>query len=143
MLWRTVNATSRAFDTALSSAGGSRPMWFILLALKADPVASQRELAAHVGIQGATLTHHLTAMESDGLLTRRRDPNNRRVHLVELTDKGEAAFRRMRDAALDFDRKLRDGIPDDEADRLRETLDRLRDNAATILSTARSTHDSD
>ena len=29
-----------------------------------------------VGIEGATLTHHLGAKEADGLLTRRRDPAN-------------------------------------------------------------------
>ncbi|NED99999.1 MarR family winged helix-turn-helix transcriptional regulator [Phytoactinopolyspora halotolerans] len=137
VLWKTVNETGRAFDLALSSVGGSRPMWFILLALKADPVASQREIAATVGIQGATLTHHLTAMEADGLLTRRRDPANRRVHLVELTDRGEAAFQRMRDAALDYDRKLRQGIPDEDIDRLRDTLDRLRENSASIMKSTR------
>ena len=78
----------RAFDAELAQAGGSRPMWLVLLSLKAQPTANQRELAAAVGIQDATLTHHLNGMEADGLLTRRRDPANRRVHLVELTATG-------------------------------------------------------
>ncbi|GAA2756493.1 hypothetical protein GCM10009872_18530 [Actinopolymorpha rutila] len=79
--------------------------WQVLLALKTRPTANQRELAAAVGIQGATLTHHL-----NGLLTRRRDPANRRVHLVELTDEGEAAFRRLRDVAVAHDRRFRADI---------------------------------
>ena len=82
----------RAFDAALARAGGSRPMWLVLLSLKSRPTANQRELAAAVGIQDATLTHHLNGMEADGLLTRRRDPANRRVHLVELTEAGDAAL---------------------------------------------------
>ena len=87
------------------------PAWLVLLNLKMRrQVANQRGLAAAVGIREATLTHHLNAMESDGLLTHRRDPDNRRVHLVELTEGGEAAFIRMRDAALAFDRRLRHGI---------------------------------
>lgn len=119
---------SRAFDEALTAAGGSRPTWLVLLSLKTRPVANQRELAAAVGIQGATLTHHLNAMESDGLLTRRRDPENRRVHLVELTEAGEVAFHRLRLVAMKHDERLRAGFPDTDLDRLRELLDRLRKN---------------
>ena len=63
----------RAFDAALAREGGSRPMWLVLLSLKSRPTANQRELAAAVGIQDATLTHHLNGMEAEGLLTRRRE----------------------------------------------------------------------
>src|SRR3954465_10083691 len=89
---RTAKVLDRAFDDRLVEAGGSRPQWLILMALKAEPHASQREIADAIGIQGATLTHHLDAMEADGLLTRRRDPANRRVHVVELTAAGESRF---------------------------------------------------
>ncbi|WP_166354929.1 MarR family winged helix-turn-helix transcriptional regulator [Phytoactinopolyspora limicola] len=129
VLWGTVSVVARAFDDALATVGGSRAMWFIFLSLKARPVANQRELAAEVGIQGATLTHHLTAMEQAGLINRRRDPANRRVHLVELTPAGEATFLKLREVALAFDRKLREGIPDDDIRHLRQTLARLQANA--------------
>jgi len=121
-------AVSRAFDDALAAAGGSRPTWLVLMSLKTRSVANQRELAAAVGVQGATLTHHLNAMESDGLLTRRRDPANRRVHLVELTDAGEAAFHRLRGVAVEHDTRLRSGLAESDLDRLRRLLDRLREN---------------
>jgi MarR family transcriptional regulator for hemolysin len=118
----------RAFDAALARAGGSRPMWLVLLSLKSRPTANQRELAAAVGIQDATLTHHLNGMEAEGLLTRRRDPANRRVHLVELTEAGDAAFRRLRTVAQHYDTRLRTGFSDADLDTLRGLLARLRDN---------------
>ena len=118
----------RAFDAALARACGSRPMWLVLLSLKARPTANQRELAAAVGIQDATLTHHLNGMEADGLLTRRRDPANRRVHVVELTEAGDAAFDRLRTVAQHYDKRLRTGLSDAELDTLRTLLGRLRDN---------------
>ena len=93
VLTRTARAVSRAFDARLVAAGGSLPVWLILLALRTRETPNQRELAAAVGIQGATLTHHLNGMEDAGLLTRRRDPQNRRVHLVELTPAGAGAVR--------------------------------------------------
>ncbi|HET6630318.1 MAG TPA: MarR family transcriptional regulator [Woeseiaceae bacterium] len=129
-LARTAKAVSQAFDGALVEAGGSLPTWLVLLSLKTAPGSNQSKLAASMGIQGATLTHHLNVMENNGLLTRRRDPDNRREHRVELTDRGEALFRRLRSAAAAFDRRLRAGLPDREVARLEGLLDRLRSNVA-------------
>jgi MarR family transcriptional regulator for hemolysin len=127
-LAQVAKAASRAFDDALAQAGGSLPMWLVLLSLKSRPSASQRQLAGTVGIQGATLTHHLNAMESAGLVTRRRDPANRRIHVVELTPAGDALFLRLRDAAMAFDGQLRSGLSDRDIDQLAELLTRLRGN---------------
>src|SRR4030088_1006495 len=127
-LARVAKVVSRAFDDALAEAGGSQPVWLVLISLKSRQLASQRELAVAVGIQGATLTHHLDAMESAGLVTRRRDPANRRLHLVELTAAGDALFLRLRDAATAFDRRLRAGLSEGDVGQLEALLTRLRDN---------------
>ena len=121
---------SRAFDDALAEAGGSLPVWLVLLNLKIGRAANQRELAAAVGITEATLTHHLNAMEASGLVTRRRDRENRRIHVVELTDAGETAFLRLRESAMAFDRKLRRGLSADELATLERVLGRLAANVA-------------
>ncbi len=105
------------------------PVWLVLLNLKTRRLANQRELAAAVGVREATLTHHLNAMEIDGLITRRRDTVNRRIHVVELTDSGEAAFLRLRAAAVAFDRRLRRGISDEDSANLESLLRRLAANA--------------
>ena len=129
-LTRVSRTVSRAFDDALTQAGGSLPVWVVLISLKSGQIASQRELAGAVGIQGATLSHHLNAMESAGLVTRRRDPRNRRLHLVELTPEGDALFARLREAAFTFDQRLRAGLTEQDVDRLEALLDRLRDNVS-------------
>jgi MarR family transcriptional regulator, transcriptional regulator for hemolysin len=128
-LTQVSRAVSRAFDDALAAAGGSLPMWLVLLNLKTRSLGNQRELAEAMGIREATLTHHLNAMETGGLVTRLRDPANRRVHVVTLTEDGEQAFLRMRDAAVAFDRRLRRGISDADAATLSDVLGRLVDNA--------------
>jgi MarR family transcriptional regulator for hemolysin len=128
-LSRVSKLVSRAFDDALAEAGGSLPVWLVLVNLKAHPQASQRELAEAIGLTEATLTHHLNAMDGDGLVTRRRDPSNRRVHVLAMTEEGESAFARLRAAALDFDRRLRRGISSEESRQLTDVLDRLCRNA--------------
>jgi MarR family transcriptional regulator for hemolysin len=129
-LARTAKEITRAFDDALAGAGGSQPIWLVLISLKTRRLASQRELAEAVGIREATLTHHLNAMDAGGLITRRRDPENRRVHLVQMTPAGEEAFYRMRKAAFAFDDRLRAGFDDGELEEFRRVLDRLRDNVS-------------
>jgi MarR family transcriptional regulator, transcriptional regulator for hemolysin len=110
MLTRSARVIERAFDAALVQAGGSAPIWLILISLKSGGNRNQRELARMIGIRGATLTHHLNAMETAGLISRRRDPDNRRIHIVEMTGAGDATFRRLRDVAASFDRRLRADI---------------------------------
>ena len=130
----TAKTVSRAFDDALAEAGGSVPVWLVLISLKSQRLRNQRELAAAVGIREATLTHHLNSMDEQGLITRRRDPSNRRVHLVELTDAGEAAFDRLRGAATAFDKRLRAGLSDEDIDLLAGLLGRLEANATGSAS---------
>ena len=141
-LARVARTASRAFDEALAEAGGSVPVWLVLISIKSRQLSNQRELADAVGIKEATLTHHLNAMDAQGLLTRRRDPANRRVHLVELTERGEALFLRLRAAAVAFDHRLRRGFGDEDLSALRDLLGRLERNvtAPAPASAAAESH---
>ena len=121
---------NRAFEDELAAAGGSLPTWLILLSLKSGRPEPQRELAKAVGIQGATMTHHLDALERTGLVTRTRDPSNRRVQRVELTKEGDAAFDRLRKVAVKFDQRLRTDLSDDELARVGDVLDKRAENVA-------------
>jgi len=127
---QSARAVGRAFDEALAAAGGSLPVWLVLLNLKISRPGNQRELAEAVGITEATLTHHLTAMDTAGLITRTRDTANRRVQVVVLTEAGEAAFTRLRDAAVAFDARLNAGLTESDVATLTALLSRLAGNVA-------------
>jgi MarR family transcriptional regulator, transcriptional regulator for hemolysin len=122
---------SRAFERELAEAGGSQPVWLILLALKQQDWRTQQDLAGAVGIEGPTLTHHLDGLDKAGLIERARDPNDRRAVRVELTDAGDKLFKRLAKAAIGFDQRLRAGLSDEELDEFRRVLARLRDNIAS------------
>lgn len=115
----------------LVAAGGSLPVWLVLLNLKIRQDINQRQLAEAVGVSEATLTHHLNAMERDGLLTRRRDPSNRRNHMIELAAPGEATFTRLAAAAASFDQQLRTNLQPADISTLRNLLDQLCRNASS------------
>jgi MarR family transcriptional regulator for hemolysin len=125
---QAARVVGRAFDEALAAAGGSLPVWLILLNLKVRRPANQRELAEAVGIREATLTHHLNALDADGLVTRTRDAANRRVQVVALTDKGNEAFLALRTAAAAFDTRLNAGFTQEDQATLAALLSRLTAN---------------
>jgi MarR family transcriptional regulator, transcriptional regulator for hemolysin len=127
----TAKLLSRAFERELAEAGGSQPVWLILLALKQQRWRTQQDLAGAVGIEGPTLTHHLDGLEKAGLIDRSRDPDDRRAVRVELTGAGDELFRRLAKAAVAFDQRLRVGISDEELDAFRAVLARLRENVAS------------
>ena len=88
-----------------------------------------------MGVTGATLTHHLNALERQGLVRRWREDSNRRVQRVELTDDGIALFDRLRGVAMRHDKRLRSHLTAEEAEQLGALLEKLRagveDEAAT------------
>jgi MarR family transcriptional regulator, transcriptional regulator for hemolysin len=134
-LSQVARAVGRAFDDALEEAGGTVPVWLILLNLKIRKPGPQRDLAEHVGIREATLTHHLNAMDANGLITRTRDTANRRIQVVTLTEKGDLAFQSLAVAARAFDAKLRADLTESELATLETLLNRLSANVGTSEQT--------
>lgn len=134
-LTRTGRVLGVAFDRALAEAGGSLAEWQVLMNLAGGPGGTQRSIAAAIGIEGATLTHHLNRMEAAGLVERRRDPADRRSQKVDLTAAGRARFGDLLHHVIAFDTRLRAGRADDEVERVQRILARLRSNVSTQVST--------
>jgi MarR family transcriptional regulator for hemolysin len=126
---RTAKTLSRAFDAALAERDGSLAAWLVLASLAGGLHQSQRSIAAAVGVEGPTLTHHLNRMEAEGLVTRERDPDNRRAHQVGLTPAGQTAFHSLLAVVQAFDRRLRSNFTPEELAQLRALLQRLAANA--------------
>jgi MarR family transcriptional regulator for hemolysin len=124
-LSRISRVVSQAFDGAMSEAGGSAAAWQVLLLVRSEQWGTQAKLAEAMGITQATLTHHLTSLERQGLVRRWRDDANRRIQRVELTEAGSELFDRLRDVAVRHDQRLRSNLTAAETHQLAELLDKL------------------
>jgi MarR family transcriptional regulator for hemolysin len=125
-LARTARTVGQAFDRALSEVGGSAPTWQVLLLVRSEQWGTQTRMAEAMGITGATLTHHLNALEKQGLVRRWREEGNRRVQRVALTEDGEALFERLRHVAQRHDERLHAALGEDGVAGLAELLDRVQ-----------------
>src|SRR3954470_10069149 len=68
-----------------------RPRHFVTLTVLrgAGGIAGQQELAASLSMDRTNLVGLLNELEAEGLILRRRAPEDRRRHIVELTPAGE------------------------------------------------------
>ena len=76
------------------------------------------------------MTHHLKAMEAQGLVRRWREPDNQRVQHVALTDEGAALFARLRRVARRHDVRLRAPLTQAETAQLADLLERIAASVA-------------
>ncbi|HEX3802226.1 MAG TPA: MarR family winged helix-turn-helix transcriptional regulator [Solirubrobacteraceae bacterium] len=68
---------------------GMRPRHFLALTMLRDGhEVSQQALSSILQIDGANVVGLLNELEAAGLVNRRRAPEDRRRHIVELTDQG-------------------------------------------------------
>lgn len=54
---------------------------------------SQRELAERLGLEKSSVSRLVADLEADALLTRERDPDNRRLYRLEITEEGRRLHR--------------------------------------------------
>jgi len=66
--------------------------------LRDNAMAPQQAMCEILGIDANNIVLLLNALEEHGYVERRRDPSDRRRHLVELTDTGRAALERAEHA---------------------------------------------
>src|SRR3954467_14478713 len=124
-LARTARSVSQEFERAMAAAGGSASAWQVLLLVRSGQSGTQSHLAQAMGVTAATMTHHLNALEAQGLVRRWREESNKRVQQVELTDAGVAMFDRLRQAATKHDQRLRSRLSAKEVEQLAKLLKKL------------------
>jgi MarR family transcriptional regulator for hemolysin len=119
---------ARQSDQALQEQLGiGMSQYKILLVLQRTPDIPQRTLADHLGQTEASISRQIKLMHDKGLLTNRVDPNNRRVHIAELTSKGEKITEAARAVLLRHGQPIFGALTDKQQKQLVETLRLLHD----------------
>lgn len=73
----------------------------VLLLLDRNPGRNQTEIAMTLGILRPNFVAMLDALENRGLCTRQRSPNDRRSHVLMLTDKGRTTLAKAKKLVAD------------------------------------------
>lgn len=97
----------------------------ILLRLAVAGATSQQRLIEALAIDASALVAILNGLEGEGLVHRRRDPADRRRHIVEITSSGERAVCAVETAIGEVEREAFADLDGTEIAQLHGLLDRI------------------
>jgi len=100
-------------DRRLRKLGLTGSRWYALVELsKTADKPSQRELAARLGIEAATLVRILDGLAKDGLVNRLAHDTDRRTNQVEITSAGQKTLAEISEISAKLRQELLVGIDD-------------------------------
>ncbi len=102
--------------------------WFYLRILSEHDGLSQQELSRRVGIHPNTAVPALDSMEKNGLVTRTRDPKDRRRFCIHLTEKGRGFRDEMAPPIKAMLARSVNGVSTEELDVFFNVLDKIWNN---------------
>lgn len=120
--------TSRRFAELVGKIGLEPRHFAVLRAALANEGQSQQAIADRLRIPPSTMVALVDHLESWKMLERRRDPSDRRAHLVHLTPAGSTLLRKAIDLAMQQEKRVCAGLSDEERATLLELLGRVADN---------------
>jgi MarR family transcriptional regulator, multiple antibiotic resistance protein MarR len=118
-----------AVDEELASMEVSYAQFKVLASLHMGLAKSASLLCKGIGYDAGAMTRMLDRLEEKELLRRTRDPGDRRLVNLELTEKGAAALPRMLNVAMRVLNRFLHGFSKDEARQLESYLTRMLENA--------------
>ena len=116
-------------DEMLGPLEVSSAQFIILAALSVDNVRSASDLCKDISYDAGAMTRMIDRLEEKGLLRRSRDPGDRRLVNLELTDRGKAALPHMRSCSIRVLNRFLQGFSKSEARQLEGFLVRMLENA--------------
>ncbi|ALR22966.1 MarR family transcriptional regulator [Sphingobium yanoikuyae] len=117
-LYAATNLLNRLYGPVLGELGLTYPQYLVMLVLWENQPQTVGALGARLYLDSGTLTPLLKRMESAGLITRARDPEDERRVLVTLTGKGKA----LRQQALHVPETISNGYKPEGIEELRESV---------------------
>lgn len=119
---------TRNLQDAIAKHGILIGQYHFLRVLWEKDEITQRELANAVGMKESTTFTALAGMEKQGLLTRKRDSDDRRKMTVKLTDKGRGLKSKLIPIAKAVNDRPLTGLAPEQVSDLKAKLETLRNN---------------
>jgi len=119
-------AVKQALDDVVVAADLTTLQYTALTVLERHPGITSAELARNSFVRAQSMAEMVTYLLGRGLVTRERDPKNRKQYLLTLTPEGQRVLADLYDAVADVESRMLDGFDAGQTEILRTYLTRCR-----------------
>jgi DNA-binding MarR family transcriptional regulator len=98
------------FAERIAPLGLTPPHAGILRAIGKNPGRSQQALSGHLGLLPSRVVAYVDELEDRGYVERRRNPGDRRLHALHLTEAGEELMGRLSELFRQHERAVTAGL---------------------------------
>jgi len=125
LLRRSGQFINAAFEAEMGDMGITASQLAAVLAVHIAPGLQQRELAAMLNWEEATVGGMVRRLEAQGLFERRSSPRSRRGRAIYMTPAGEELFERARPHIAQIQRNVLQALDPDERTQLLYLLSKM------------------
>lgn len=125
----------RRADERARSIGASLTQWRVLKILDREPGLNQGQIAEQLEVEPITCCRMIDRLEESGLVERRRDPADRRVWRIHLTDKAHPVLGELHTVGNGIIEEMLAGLNEAQRAALRQSLNVMRTNLSQLQET--------
>ena len=134
--------SAERFTARIAELDLTSPQAGILQAIAGEPGRSQQALSEQLSLLPSRVVAFIDDLEQRGLLERRRNPGDRRLYALYLTEKGQALMNQLAEVSEVHEQEITTGLTDQQRQALSELLTSVAerqqlDRAATLRRAGR------
>ncbi len=129
LLTRLGRVATRAYRSGMAPIGLNPRETYVLIHLRETGPVSQQALGCALEIDASNLVVLLNELEEGGLISRRRDREDRRRHVVEVSPAGSALIDQVMETAGQVEDQLFGALDEEERTILHDLLARVAEGA--------------
>jgi MarR family transcriptional regulator, transcriptional regulator for hemolysin len=126
------------FDQRARGWGMTRAQCVILMRLHKQPGLCQNEMAAICEVEPITVARLIDRLEANGLVERRADPSDRRMHRLHLLPAAEPILAEIAHFRNESISRLREGIADSDWDAALRVFLQLKEKLVADAAASRT-----
>jgi DNA-binding MarR family transcriptional regulator len=111
------------------------PEWRLLAVMAEAGGMNQQEIGLRTRMDKVTVSRAAVALHMRGLIQRQPNPEDGRSHLLTLNAAGRALYEKVVPQALALEQAIFAALPDEEASKFNQSLDRIQAAALALLGT--------
>lgn len=132
-VYSTQRALARSLELSLAPFGLTPGQWNALNQLEEHGAMTQKQLAALVQKEQATIARSIERLVQRGLVKRTPDPRDRRANIIEVTPAASQLLSEIEPAATRRHEQIAQGISEADLSVFFDVLDQVEANALNVI----------